>query len=797
MCSAFPFQTATQRFDSDRMYELRPNSFYLPRLATIATLLVMAAGTALPAQSSSGSQVGNERETGAAKIEIASLPLLPQAPKQGPPAARSAQGTQEATDGAAKIDWSLELWEVPPPPPTNSQLAGSVTPAAAGSETRQPRATGTNPNAAYPNQFPAGTPGTASESRQLPALSGEIAAEQQAQPNSANLIVTQQPVLPAQSSPSSSPTSELGGAEFTGVQQEPAVAPDEPDPQPDWMAPSELPESAPYHPQGLPSLAAPVQIRPAPPQQQVNEQWWTAQATAPLSAAESIAISPDRVVIWALQNSPKLRAISREPLIREAAIGDAQSRFDPELFVETQFDDTNDAVGNQLTVGGGLDRLKDNIWYSETGFRKKLYTGADVDVSQRLQFQNSNSTFFLPQDQGTATLSFNVSQPLLRGRGRMVNRSQIVLAEISSGVAWQQYVTELQTEVEAIVNAYWDLYLRRSVYLQKLKNVERGQKILEILENRLELDSTPSQIARARAAVALRKTELSNSIRDVRNTESELLRRIGTLQARDSIELVPAEPPRFNYQPNSISDMAAVALSSRPEIQEAFARAKAATVQAGVSRNELLPDLKMLFGVYFDALEGDTGLVRALQRQYSETTPGYYAGLQFNYQLGNRAARSQLNQVQLQLARVRDEIQEISQQVIFDSQVAVRRLDSAFETLRSTALAIDAAAKDLEQQQRRWEVFALVEGDLVDGANPTTMLDQLLDAQQRLTAAELTFSQAEFEFKSAEIGLRKANGTLLQQQEIELEKYYSCDGDSGIQAIKNGQRETSVPFADR
>ena len=110
---------------------------------------------------------------------------------------------------------------------------------------------------------------------------------------------------------------------------------------------------------------------------------------------------------------------------------------------------------------------------------------------------------------------------------------------------------------------------------------------------------------------------------------------------------------------------------------------------------------------------------------------------------------------------------------IAESQVSLRRVNSGIETIRAAEEAIKAARADLEQNYRRWESFALVEGDLADGQTPTTMLDQLLDSQERLTAAELIYAQAELELNTAEIGLQRSMGTLLMHQDVSYGK--SCD----------------------
>ena len=129
----------------------------------------------------------------------------------------------------------------------------------------------------------------------------------------------------------------------------------------------------------------------------------------------------------------------------------------------------------------------------------------------------------------------------------------------------------------------------------------------------------------------------------------------------------------------------------------------------------------------------------------------------------------------MQIVKIRAEIDEVMQNVIAESQISLRRVASAKETMVAAHQAIEAARADLEQNFRRWESFALVEGDLADGRTPTTILDQLLDSQERLASAELVFSQSELELKSSEVALLRTMGTLLIHRNVNFNKFYNGD----------------------
>ena len=512
-------------------------------------------------------------------------------------------------------------------------------------------------------------------------------------------------------------------------------------------------------------VAQPVYINP-----EDRLLWWKKNihaATIPNSTLQSV--ETNGLVYFMLQRSPRLRAVSQNPLIREQQIVEAEAGFDPVSFLQTQFQDRVDPVGDTLSVtNDGTDFLDDHIWTADLGVRRKTTSGATVELNQRLGFRNSNSNFFSPQDQGTATLSLNVTQPLLRGRGKYFNQSQILIAQAATNASWDALAIELQNEIQTVVDAYWRLYFDRCVFLQKQRNVDRAEIVLKKLEGRAGLDVLPSQVARARSATQSRRTELANARRDIRNSETDIRRLTADSNwaASQMVELLPIELPDLQIPVADLEQVIVTAINNRPDIREAVKRSKVAAIQRDISVNELLPELSVLLGTYVSALEGESRLGDAFVDQFGSVKPGYSVGFEFELPIRNRAARSRLTQRKLQINLIKAEIDETMQNVIAEAQIARRRVISAKETLAAALEAIQAARLDMEQNEGRWEAFALVEGDIAEGQSPTIVLDRLLDSQERLAAAELVYAQAEMELKVAEVAMQRTMGTLLTHRSV-------------------------------
>jgi len=535
--------------------------------------------------------------------------------------------------------------------------------------------------------------------------------------------------------------------------------------------------------------------RPAPTIQN-DEPWWRSKVAEPLTgqtAGQPLDVCT--LVQEAMQSSKQIQALSQTPLIRESEIGVALAEFDPGLFAQSLYDDRVDPVGNTLTTGG-LPFLKDNIWSGEAGFRQKLYTGGNLKISQALGFQNSNSRFFVPQDQGTATLSINFQQPLLRGRGEFVNRSQIYLAEVATGAAGDEFAARLQDELNLIVTAYWVLYSNRAQLLQRQKNYDLGRAVLEKLEGRKNFDTLPLQLAQARSAVASRETALANAQRDVLIAETEIRRLISAADwtGWHNVELLTVEPPLRDPSKMTMEASVHTALENRPELRQATMRTKAAAIRNQVSANELLPDLKLLFSTYVAALEPESGVLPAWSSQFNGSTPGFAAGLQFDFPWRNRAARSKYKQSELELTRAQLELEQVTVNLIVDAQQAWYRLESARQRLDSSLIAMSASKNELEQLEVRWTNAALIEGDWSDGQTQSLILDQLLAAQQKQFDAERVVVESEQELKLSQVNLKRATGTLLGYcQGVPGQISIEETGPSGENPIAPGIPQETVP----
>ena len=489
--------------------------------------------------------------------------------------------------------------------------------------------------------------------------------------------------------------------------------------------------------------------------------WWEPAVVRPLDLGSRAApISLESIVFSTLRFSPQVRVLSDKAIVRRIGVDEANAKFDLRAFMETRFTDTSDPVGNLLTTGGA-SRYVDQNWYASSGVRRLTPTGAQVEASLREGYEQSNSRFFVPNPQGTAKLAVTVTQPLLNGAGRAYQTSTILLAEADAGAAHDVLARDLQTLLFDVQRTYWDLYVQRATLLQKRKLYNQAVRTLEELTARRDVDVLGSQIVRAEAAVARREAAMIRFATSVKNAESKLRALVNDPAfCTSAIELVPVQPPTVVAGACDLEESLTTALQFRPEINQSLKQIQSASIRTGIARNELLPVLNLVVGSYVYGLAGQGSIGEALGNQFDRGRPTYWTGLQFEMPLGNRAATARAKQRQVELRQLTGELQTVTANVRAEVEIAVREVTTLQREWESKARAVAAVQHEIDYLTARWR---LLPGENQDAG---VLLDDLLNAQERLAEAEFGYVTAQAASSVAFVQLQRATGRLLAYNHV-------------------------------
>jgi len=526
--------------------------------------------------------------------------------------------------------------------------------------------------------------------------------------------------------------------------------------------------------------------------------WWNRHITAPVRAdSRRLGVNVHNLVLGALQHSSRVQSVRFDAQSRQSGVVEELAQFDWQAFIESQYDYTSDPVGNELTTGGP-PRYRDRNWTGDFGYRTKTRSGGELEIAQELGHQENNSTFFVPPRQGNARFEISFTQPLLNEAGRAYNDSRIVLAQIDANSARDELQQQLQDQLLKVNDAYWQMYRARAMRLQKRKLFDSAVKISSTLKARKKVDALKRQVLRAEAAVASRRSEIIRAEMVVRNAESKLRLLVNDPELINGgrIELVPQEVPVPVHVPVSMSASLQTALRNRPDVSQAIREIRSAGMRLGVAQNGMLPRLDLILSTYVAGLAGQRDIGQAFGNQIREGEPGYSVGLLFEVPLGNRAARAALERRQAQMQKAMFDFQDTVESGLTEVEVAVREVETAYQEMLSEYRAMVAADDEAGYLYERWR---LVPGH--DAATPD-LLEDLLDAQERLADEEANFTAAQVNHVLALARLKPATGTLLRftdegrhQDGIPLHAPEEADGPTrnGSVMFSRGGRPSTMP----
>ncbi|MDA7978379.1 MAG: TolC family protein [Pirellulales bacterium] len=490
-----------------------------------------------------------------------------------------------------------------------------------------------------------------------------------------------------------------------------------------------------------------------------SQPWWDELVQTPLQPQSAgVPIGLDELSAAALQFSSYVRVVSVTPHIRQAELAQQDSVFDWRTFLESTYSDVSDPIGNTLTTGNNDDRFTDRNWSLDAGVKRRTPYGGELELAQRFGTQNNNSRFLLPNPQRTTRLELQVTQPLLKGAGRIQSESQIVLAQFQVDKATEEVATLLESHLVKVAEAYWELYRSRAEFLQQQRLLRRAEKVLRTLGERRSVDAIQRQVFRARGAVARRKGEVVRAETAIRTWESQLRLLVNDplLVQAGARELMPKTSPLLEPLQVDMADSLHIALINRSDISRAIIGVRTAAVQLGVAQKDILPKLDFVASVYVAGLAAEADAGHALGDQFSEGRPSVNLGLEFEIPLGNRTALAEADRRRWEMARATNQYRLVVEESLTAVEVAVHAARARYREMASKLAAVQALEAEAAYLEDRWSVLP------GEGDSAAQLLENLLDAQERVSDEEAQAVRAQAHYAMALVQLKSELGTLLR-----------------------------------
>jgi len=445
--------------------------------------------------------------------------------------------------------------------------------------------------------------------------------------------------------------------------------------------------------------------------------------------------------------------------------------FDPVL--TSSFTPTRSTSPTSSTLQGAstLSTLTQNF---QSGYSQLFQSGTLYQVNLSAGRNVTNSVFATLNPTLSSGLNVSITQPLLRNRGFFANHAPITIAQRNLKQTRANFEAQVNSSIASAVNQYWDVVQARESLKVLQQSLEQAEATYKQNKRALELGALPPlDIYRSEAQVAQRKLQVVQSEYSLKQTEDQLRRTIGVdldprLAALDLDLTEPAEP---------VGELASVdpvqalqdALKSRPELEALQQQLANDDTNVKLAKNGMQPDLS--FGSFYttSGLGGNAidttgatpilvargGLGDAFDQLSTLNFPTYGLTVQLRLPLRNRAAEADMGTALVSKRRDLYQLRQRQQAITLDVRNAVHSLEQAKLSITAARLQRDLWQKNLQAEQRKYELGAQT-------------IFFVLDAQTQLVQSEQSLVQAQISYQRALVALEQATGQLLEKHRVEI-----------------------------
>lgn len=470
------------------------------------------------------------------------------------------------------------------------------------------------------------------------------------------------------------------------------------------------------------------------------------------------------VIQRAVINNLDIRVAGYDPAIENTRVVEAEARFDPVAFAETGLDYRNVSTAGQVFGFGSPPTFSEESvsWNNRAGIRQLLPSGGQAELRLQSLRIDRDPTFNNLNPYWENEIILQITQPLLRDFGNEINQARIVINRNNTQISVLEFRRRVEETLFELEQRYWDL--AEAVEENRIAEdlLEQTIDTADILFKRRGQDVTSVQVSQAIASIKARTAALIDARRRILDLSDQVKRLMSdpdlpvsgaTLILPESQPLV--EPVRFD-----LGDAMETALLARFELGQQQLRVDSATTALQVAKNNLLPQLNLVASAGLQGLDDSWADAVGDMLDFDNNFTGS-VGLQFEFPIGNRAARAIFARASLQRQQAIDAYANTVQQVALDVKSALRDVETSWEFV-------------VQQQQNRLAQAAALEALLLRERNnePLTpnFVDLKLNLQGALAEARRNEARAIAAYNVSIARLERAKGTLLKYNNVVLDQ---------------------------
>jgi outer membrane protein len=512
----------------------------------------------------------------------------------------------------------------------------------------------------------------------------------------------------------------------------------------------------------------------------------------PLSLREALAA--------ALENNNDIEVARHNVKIAEFDLQGANGAYDPRLSSASYFERIESPISNFLSGGGADNSITQNDFTNTARLEGASRFGGNYRIDFSSVRLTTNNIFSALNPQYPTALTFNYTQPLLRGLKFDNNRRQIEIARKNLSLTDAQFRQRAVDTIIAVQRTYWDLvFALRNLQIQRdavrdaRSQLEHNQRLVN--EGML----APIDVVAAEAQVAGFEQTLFTALEEVSRAENNLKNLIAENREAEiwKVSLIPTDSVDLATPNVSLAEAMTAAMQNRPELQQSTLVREINEIDQKFFREQTKPQIDLVGSYGLVGLAGARsnginpftgssqelrdrvnvlsvnnglpplpelpvqtvspeligGYTQSIQNLLGNKFSNYRVGVQINLPLRNRTARAQLGRSLVEGQRIATQREQLEQSIQVEVRNALQVVRSAEARLRAAAEARDASEQQYASEQRK-----------LDAGQSTVFL--VLERQTALTTARGNELRAQTDLNKAAAELQRATGNALSGNNI-------------------------------
>ncbi len=490
-----------------------------------------------------------------------------------------------------------------------------------------------------------------------------------------------------------------------------------------------------------------------------------------------LTLTLEDCIVRAMKNNLSVAVQVLNPEISAAALSQASEKFYPSLALSMNKQDTNQASYSFLDASGNVIQ-KNNTLSAEIS--QTLPGGGSLRATLNNTKTNTSQSFQTINPRYGSTLTFNLSQPLLKGFGWNISRREILIARNSLAISESNLELQLANTVYNVEQAYWNLVNSIDSLEVSRQSLSLARDLLEKNKRSVEVGQlAPIDILSAQAEVASLEAGILQAEATVKNNEDQLKTLLNISEEEKAMftSIVPKDKPNAGERTIALEEAMATALQNRPELKSQRMTTKTQEMNLTYAKNQLLPDLSLsarywspgisgtqilylnnnpLSGIVIGRLPG--GSSQALKDAMNFKYQNWSVGLTLTIPTSNVFSRAAHTQAKLNLDQAILNMKNQEQQIYLEITTAVRAVETNFKRIGAYKIARELAEQKLAAEEEKRKV----------GLSTNYLI---LQYQRDLANARSSELRAVTDYSLSLASLDKALGLSLKNKNIELTNF--------------------------